>query len=502
VIDESPKRYSLFTIVLIGAVPFLVLAAIHWRYGPLAEFGDWAQYLSHADAIRHGRRYGDIGYIFTSLNPFIGPPVQPPGLPLALVPLLAMTGGAPDAAIYKLFMIACVLAFIAGVGIYFARHGSRTLALATMLVLGLWLEVGFATNTVQPDAGFCALLWGLFCIADQPGPWTWRRASAVAILGLAALAFRLAALPLLPATAIYALRHRGETGARSWTPVVTWCAAGAIAAAAVPSALTFARLVPRDPGLLALGFMRAARVYPFAALELFLYPFPWNHANDAYHVVTAALALVGAVIWIPKSWWRLSVLFAAFYIGLLVLLPMQDKRYLMPIAPLAIYFAATGLRTALAVVGRLTRRVPSPERAARLALAVVTVVVVATLGLQTVQPAPLVLMDAPGVRPLFARLQAARDSDTVRVVFMNPRVLTWRTGIPAMGFFRASVDTTLAEFRSRRITHVVLGDLELDTLRSHSISRAVLAHPESFQRIYSAGDFTLFAFDSTRAARP
>jgi len=226
-------------LAVVGAVPFLILAAVHWQYGPLAEYGDWSQYLLHADALLHGRSYGDIGYIFTARNPFIGPPVQPPGLPIALTPLLALTGGARESVVYKLFMVACVLAFLAAVGAYFSRHGSRTLAVATMLIVGLWLEVGFATNVVQPDAGFCAILWAMFCVVDNPGTWTWRRGMAVAVLGLAALAFRLAALPILPAMACYALLHRRDAGTRSWTPLAIWCAAGAVAALAVPGVLTF-----------------------------------------------------------------------------------------------------------------------------------------------------------------------------------------------------------------------------------------------------------------------
>jgi hypothetical protein len=136
--DTQPSRRAA-AIATIGVVPFLILVAGHWPLGPLAQFGDWAQYFLHADALRHGRSYGDIGYIFTSRNPFIGPPVQPPGLPAALVPLLALTDGARDSAVYKLFMVACGLAFLVAIAIYFARNGSRPLAIAAVLVTGLWL---------------------------------------------------------------------------------------------------------------------------------------------------------------------------------------------------------------------------------------------------------------------------------------------------------------------------------------------------------------------------
>jgi len=499
VIDETQRSRSTLAVALVGAVPFLVLAAQHWQYGPLVQFGDWAQYMLHADAIRHGRPYGDIGYIFTSRNPFIGPPVQPPGLPAALVPLVAVTGGAREGAAYKLFMIVCALAFLVAVAAYFTRHGNKLLALATVLVTGLWLETGFATNVVQPDVAFSAFAWGIFCLADAPGEWAWKRVVAITLLGLAAIAFRLAALPLLPAVTLFAVLRRHDVGTRPWVPVLVWCLAGVIVAASSPDSLTFPRLIPRDPGILLGEISKAARIYPFAVLDLFLYPFPWNHANDAYHLVIALVAVGGVVTWLPRVRTHLAILFAAFYVAMLLVLPMQDVRYLMPVAPLAVFCAATGVGVVIAAVARLTRRALAPSRALGLALAAVTAVVVATLARELTAPRPTVLMEVPGVRPIFTRLRAARDTGTVRAVFMNPRVLTLETGVPAMGFFIASPDSTLAEFRAKGITHVVVGDVDTDPLHAPSVAAAVATRPQAFRQLFAAGPFTLYAFDSTRS---
>jgi hypothetical protein len=139
------------------------------------------------------------------------------------------------------------------------------------------------------------------------------------------------------------------------------------------------------------------------------------------------------------------------------------------------------------------------DRAARAALGVVGVIVTIALIREVSSPRPAALTDAPGATEVFARLAAAHDSGTVRAVFVNPRVLTWHTGVPAMGFFTAPADTTIAEFRAKRITHVVLGDFQLDPGRSVSMSAAVAAHPHAFRRLYQAGVFTVYAFDSTQA---
>jgi hypothetical protein len=499
VIDDRPTTHYATTLALLGAIPFLILVVAHWRLGPLAVFGDWAQYLLHADAIRHGRSYGDIGYIFTPRNPFIGPPLEPPGLPAVLVPLLAITGGARESAVYKVFMVCCGFAFLWAVAAYFARHGSRPLIVATVLVTGLSLEIGFATNTVTPDAGFCAIVWVMFCLADRPGRWGWGRVVAITLLGFAALAFRLAGLPLLPAVALYALIHRRVLGFRPWIPVLTWGLAGLAAAAAAPGVVTFARLVPRDPGLFVYNVTMAARVYPFGLLEYFLYPLPWNAANDAYHVVIAFLAVLGAIVWVPGVWSRCATLFAACTLGMLAVVPFRDTRYLMPIAPLAVYSAGVGIATVIAGLARLTRRLLPVGRAQNLALALVAMIVVASLVRALGQTAPPVLGDVAGVRSVFARLEAANATAPARVVFMNPRALTWHTGVPAMGFVLAVPDTTLAEFRARRITHVVVGDVDTDPKTATSIAAAVAARPAAFRRLFADGPFTIYAFDSTRA---
>jgi hypothetical protein len=500
VIEENRNARSQLLVLCLGSIPFLVLAASHWGIGPLARFGDWAQYMMHADALRLGRHYGDIGYIFTSRNPFIGPPVQPPGLPAALVPLLVITDGARDSVVYKLFMVACSLAFLAVVAVYFGRDGKRAFAIATVLVTGLWLETGFATNAVQPDVAFSAFVWGIFCLADRPGPWSWRRITAITALGLAALSFRMAGLPLLPAVALYALVHRRDVGARAWVPVIAWGVCGLAVAALVPGTLTFARLVPRDASVLIRGVIESAKVYPFAILDLFLYPFPWNHVNDAYHVAIAALAVIGLVAWVRIAATRLLVLFALCYVGMLLVLPMQDGRYLMPLAPLAVYLSVLGISIVTRWAATQLNRKLSVVVPERVALGVVVAIAVGALGQELSRPRPAVLMDTPGVRPLFARLRAARDTMPVRVLFMNPRVLTWETGVPAMGFFQAEPDTTLAELRARRITHVVVGDIGTDERRARSVQSAVDARPGAFRRMYTEGVFTVYAFDSTPAA--
>jgi hypothetical protein len=500
-VTEIRQSRSSLAWFALAALPFLALVAWHWSLGPLAAFGDWSQYMLHADALYRGRAYTDIGYIFTNLNPFIGPRAQPPGLPATVAVLMAITGGTHDPTIYKLLMVAFALAFLACAFAYFRRRNGPVVAAAIVMVSGVWLETGFVTNVVQPDVGFCAFVWAIFCIADRGGAWRMSHVVAVTVLGLVALAYRVAALPLVPALTAYALIHRRNVGWRPLIPVAIWCACGLAAAIAVPGAFTFATLIALEPARLIRNIAESARVYPFAALDLYLYPFPWNRANDVYHLVLGVLAVPGAVDWFRRDWARLLTAFALFYIGMLVVLPMQDGRYLMPLAPLLLYAIANGGLVVGRWVASRVRR-DATARGPRIVLTAAGAICALALITQMRQPPPAVLMEVPGVRSIFTLLRTEHDRSPVRAVFVNPRVLTWETGVPAMGFFTASADSTIAELRAQRITHVVVGDPGTDPFHAPSIAAAVTARPDAFRGVFAEGVFTVFRFDSTRAARP
>ena len=76
-------------------------------------------------------------------------------------------------------------------------------------------------------------------------------------------------------------------------------------AALIPGALTFGKLLPTDPFAVVRNVVDAVRAYPLSVFDLFLYPFPWNRANDVYHVVVAVLAVIGAIGWLARAWARL-----------------------------------------------------------------------------------------------------------------------------------------------------------------------------------------------------
>ena len=497
--DDAPQSGSTAAWFTIATLPFLVLVAFHWPLGPLSALGDWAQYLLHAEALYRGRSYTETGYIFTALNPFIGPQAQPPGLPAILVPIVAATDAARDQTPYKLLMVAFALAFMALAFTYFRRRTSAAIAAATTMVTGLWLEVSFVSNVVQPDVAFSAFVWAILCLADRPSTWTPRRVVAITLLGLLALTFRAAAVPLVPALAAYAIAHRRATGWRPLAPVAVWLICGLIAALAVPEMLSLARAI--RPSRVVHNIAEAAATYPYAVVELLLYPFPRNAANDVYHAALAGVAVVGAIGWFRRESTSLLMMFAVLYIGMLLVLPFQDGRYLMPLAPLAVFATWSGLATVTRWVAMRFGGVEQ-RRVDHVVAGIAFVACALTVATQMRQPRPKALLDVPGVASIFSLLRNEHGRSPVRAMFVNPRVLTWETGIPAMGFFRASPDSTLAELRAKGITHVVVGDVNIDPYHFPFIAQAITERPEAFRSVFAEGVFTVYRFDSTRVQRP
>lgn len=187
---------------------------------------------------------------------------------------------------------------------------------------------------------------------------------------------------------------------------------------------------------------------------------------------------------------------------MVAVIAVQEGRYLMSLAPLAVYFFATGLMLTIRWILHVGRSASVPRQLPRVTFAGCVAIALVALGTAFTQAKPIELFAAPGLRSIFDRLAEVNRSPPSRVAFVNPRVLTSYTGIPAMGFFQASADATIEEFRAKRITHVILGDLDTHPAHERPVARVVEARPDVFHRLYSEGVFTVYAVDAPSAPRP
>jgi hypothetical protein len=474
-------------------LPLLVVVAVRWNYLPRISEGDYAHYLLHAKALADGRPYGDTGYIYTRLNFIIGPPLQPPGWPVLLTPLIAVFG--VHWGVLKAVMVALTIAFAVLAGRHFGRREGWLVGVAVALLLTLALEGQYVTGVTMSDVPFAVALWGMLFVADTDGPWTWKRALAVTALGGLAVSIRVAGVAAGPAAALYVLMRSKGDRKMAAIPLVAWLVPALAVLAFKPDVIPFGRQVLPDWRVIPKRIEVSWGHYSHSTLPMMLYPFPNNLANDIYHVVLAALLVYGLGRFLVR--WRGSFTwcFAISYGLMIVISPVHAGRYMWPLYPLLLSAVVAG---AISVLQRVVPRWKG-ERATRLVFASFLIIALASATRMAFQAPPRTLLGEPDVQSLFvwARETAAREP--TRVVFMNPRVLTLETGVAAMGPVFAAPDRVLVELSDKKITHAIIGDLELPSLAHAAVAAAVRDRPEKFELVYQNRSFRVYRVLSSRA---
>ena len=478
-------------LLLIALIPFLVLAAYHWSWGAPPGFGDHAQYLSHARALVEGRGYTEIGYIYHPAAPMLGPRAYPPGLPLTLAPLVAL--GGYDSWLIRACMIATLLLFA------YLAYRRLVLAMAPwQAALGVGLtalaiEIQYGSIVPLSDPGFCALVWGAILAADTAHSWTWRRVALVTALGFGAMAYRLPGVVVVPALVMHALLTWRDHRGRAMIPAFVWGIAGGLALLSGRVALPFqAHLFPSLADFLE-RLTNIARVYRASVFDLELYPFPTGPLNDAYHLAVSIPLLLGtaALLWR----YRRSMLtwFVIAYVAMLIVSPAIDGRYLWPLYPVLAGGLLLGLTALWRGAARLVRARPHPAPvAAALGLVLLTGV------WRALQAAPPRSLDRdPDALALFDWLQTHNAREPMRVAFHNPRVLTLRTRVPAMGGILATPSAHIRALRDVEITHIIWQKAETNACRARLLNALPREFPTLFSVDYENPTFRVYRLNRT-----
>ncbi len=433
----------------LALLPGLALVGHHWQWPPPPGAGDYAQYLLHAKALVQGSPYGDIGYLYHPAASEVGPPMYPPGLPLTLVPLVAIFGVHSPA--FQALMVASLVAFA---WVAYRRLAMDAGGWASAIGVGfavLALEANRGTAVPISDVGFAALFWATILAVDGARTWTWSRVALVTALGFSAIAYRLVGVVLVPALALYAIltwrHHRG----RALVPAVAWSIAGvalllgplAGTRGGVSLSVDVSRILGRLP--------YSAQVYKYGLMHAVLYPFAWDRWNDVYHVVALAVAAAGTVMVLWTARRTLLTIAVLGYVALLLVVSVFDARYLWPFYPLF------GAAVPVALHGGLARLTPmSPRLIRRVVASACAAIMVAALRTELLRPPPKPVVTSPDAVALFAWVREAHGHAPMRAVSNNPRVLTLETGVPAMANVSRTEPGHLAAYVERRITHLIV----------------------------------------------
>jgi hypothetical protein len=312
----------------------------------------------------------------------------------------------------------------------------------------------------------------------------------VTVLGVYAVALRPLGVALAPALLLFTLMRYKQHGLRPLAPLGIW-GLGLVAVAFITNvaATAVVNLHPR-------AFYQWIVVEKLSIHNIFaygndmvvshLYPFPWDRANDAFHALTVALMIVGLTAWVAKNHRNFAFLFALSYGLMLVIMPIQQPRYLWPLYPVFVFGMLNGARIFVAF---LTKR---PQLAASGTLAF-AIALVPPAGWNVVNdPRPVDLADLPDVSELIHYLEQRPDADHLRVTFFKPRTLGWTTGIPTMGPPRGQPHCILGELGAREITHVIIGSV-YSGQNSH-LRETIRVSPERFSKQFENSTFSVYAF--------
>ncbi|MFN8574008.1 MAG: hypothetical protein U0132_18265 [Gemmatimonadaceae bacterium] len=480
----------------LALLPFVVLAIHQWGFLPTMTDGDYAQYILHAKALVEGRGYTDTGYIFTPFTFLVGPPAQPPGLPLLLAPVVALFG--TNLILLKSVVVLSAVAYSLIAANYFGRRESVWVGATVALVTSLALQTQNATISVIADLPFSAACWWLITVADRRGAWTGYRAAVVTLLGGVAVAFRIAGAAAGLAVLLFALLRPPAQRRAASLPLVLWFSGG------VTAVMLFGHLIPFSKQLLQLPHANlAARALSFAregkeaVLHSLLYPFGSDSANDVYHGIFLIPLLIGGVRFLVRYRRTFAWCFLLAYAFVLAVSPVQEARYIWPLYPILAYALVSGLITLIQAALRVTSR---DDRAPVIAFILIAVLGISSTMYAFRQPPPPSFLEHPDVQSLFAWLREDNRRSPDRVVFVNPRVLTLSTDVPAMAPIYARSERVLSELESRRITAVIVGDLGLGEAPDRVMRDLIREMPARFESVYINPSFRVFRFLPTRGA--
>jgi hypothetical protein len=524
--DDLRERRLRARMWLAAPLLFLVFALARAGDGYTPQEGDYAQYLSHARALAEGAPYTDIGYLYSTHAASTGPRAYPPGLAYTVAPLVDILGSTERSvhAVEGVVLVFAV-AFVALIARYFALRTSPEMGLLVGLVAGLSPGLLGAATKVGADLPFCALVWAVIVLADlgdeRGHTWSPRHTAAIALLGSAAILYRTVGVALIPAAALYGLLHLRRRGLAALTVVAVWTVVFLGENALLPIVSSYRNEMTLTPTAIAGVILKNFSYYRYPVMEGLFYPFATERANTLYHGVVMIPLAVGLVAWLRTSYRDFLAVFSVAYVVVLLPFHAVAARYAWPLYPVLAFGvlngagvigrwvadalrrrrapaagpAKAGWRRAPARVGPLPRPAVLGRRLAALAL-------VAAAAAWNVRAGRAVgLTERADVRALFDYVRHALPARASRVAFVNPRVLTWETRVPAMSLVDAPGDTVAVELARQGITHVVIGSVDPNAPSDCALRSVIRGDPADFTAEYVNRSFAVYRVLPSFAAR-
>ncbi|MFH1921207.1 MAG: glycosyltransferase family 39 protein [Planctomycetota bacterium] len=410
--------------------------------------GDFSMYIHHARNLAEGIPYAETGYIYNPGYATIGPPTYPPVCPLLLVPAYMVFG--PSLEPMKLVMLTSLVLFLLFVFLSFRRVLPFWPTLIIVALVGLNRCFLGDVNSIRSDLPFMAILYLTILVIqkayDTPAATPPRLGYLLTAAVLVCVAFgtRTLGALLLPSLLVYELmRYRRIT--RSAVLLVGVFVAAAVAQSLlVHSDVGYFDQYDVGPGV----FLNNGAGYTmeFAA---FWHNGYFKPAGALLFLAMTVLAAAGYTSSVRRQVTFLEIFPVLYMVAVLLFPGYAGRRYLQPVFPLFLLFAARGLESAW-----LARR----ETLRRVVFASLLVAVAVSYGASYTQ---LDLDMTEGIaKPesvaMFDYVTRQTEEDDV-VIFIKPRVMALLTSRRASVYHMPRQDSELWDYFQRiGATHLVV----------------------------------------------
>lgn len=453
--------------------------------------GDYALYVMNAANIVEGREYGATPYVM-NLENAINPSSYPPGYPLLLASVYAVTG--VDWPAFKQLGIVLFAASIVVIGLLARQWLPPLIAFLATALIGtlpfVW-ELKDELASELPFLLFCYLaLYLLEDIAAEDAKRIFARSLLVGVAIAAAIWIRPIALLLAPATALSAALQTRRVFTGGLLAAILGLLLG------VGGLLVFRS----DSGTYSSYFSElsvASIVQNLDAYEggarLLLGVLSWNDLllERVALAVLTTLAFTG-FLHRCRQGPAPSETFAVTWLGAIVLYPvsLEPARYLLPVWPLIVLYAFIG-------TVRLTERWPSALRfAPALALAGAMTLACLSTYKSTFAAPPKQSVTDQASRELFAAIESHVPRDalvvtrkpTIVALFTQRRSSIWPKDADADGL-RMWMSRARAVFVVQDLGHYGVPPIENDSLDAF-----VSAYGEELAPLFANENFRLYAW--------
>lgn len=426
--------------------------------------GDFAQYMAQADNIAHFRAMGTTGYVYNEAYPSLAPGTYPPGFPLLIAPLAGLYGNTIPPYNYLTSLLLIVTAVLSVV-LMKQRFGLLT-AIALSLVIYYNPYVVTFKSEVMADIPLAMMFLAFIGLTSSTETLTTRRWIVAGLVAGLATATKTAGASLLAALFVYAVQILiSELIRRKSLAISLKPATGPLMSLAAGLGLTLiTSLIFIQGGQSSGSYLNTFSLHGISdTLIINIYGYSealrgfftgMNTPAEWFGLLTGSAVLTffitGLIIALAHKpglmEWTILV-----YFGLLLVYPYHNAgfRFLLPVAPLLMFYAAKAVLSLRPGKG-----------------GVVLAIVVAAMmlweyypRLVAIQKSTRMIQDGPyasGVINAFNRVKSLTPANAI-IVFNKPTVLARYAGRRSMSHKPGStIEEMTGQFAVKNPSHYLI----------------------------------------------